>query len=152
MSLLQKNTPYLRTEPPLSAEEEQALIARINNEELALQDLNLSMETLLRIAPHLTCVDLRGENFDSLPQEPIEPLVLACRSAQKLYIKNPNLTRLPALPQCTELYCSNCTNLQQLPELPLCTTLWCSGCSNLQQLPVLAEEAEVHSDNCPNLE
>ena len=115
---------------------------------------HLTEEEILRLAPHMRYVDLRG----------FEDTVLAntflknCSNLNRLFFdngqviegitelpfcqkldcsKSKNLAHLPKLPLCEELDCYQCTGLTHLPELPLCRRLDCSKCTNLIQLPEL---------------
>lgn len=61
----------------------------------------------------------------------------------------PYVTRLPPLPQCTELTIANCPNLLDVPALPACTVLHGTG-SGLRAIPPGSYQGIICRE-CPNL-
>jgi len=61
------------------------------------------------------------------------------------------ITRIPELPDCTALYCSNCRNLHEIRGLPSCQILQCNNCDSLVELPELPKCRTLSCYRCPNL-
>ncbi|MBA3816845.1 MAG: hypothetical protein H0X29_10085 [Parachlamydiaceae bacterium] len=124
----------------------------INRDKTALSKLSLNNEEFMLLAPHLTYIDCR-DNFNLCRFRPIEEQVVekglpegaaqefldACSSENVLclLISSSEITRLPALPNCVKLICSNNPQLTQLPALPNCKMLNCNENPLLTELPAL---------------
>ena len=69
----------------------------------------------------------------------------------KLDVSFTDVTYLPGLPKCKELYCSGCEGLRELPELPECKVLYCRWCTGLRELPELPKCKELNCYGCTGL-
>lgn len=109
------------------------LAERVNKEKVALQNLKLSKEDLIKLAPGLNFVDCRNL-FLGWENEEILQFLRTCSNNVKTFILDAaNLKELPPLPNCENLDCSGCRSLLLLPSIPKCKTLNFAGCTLLQR-------------------
>lgn len=117
------------------------IIENVNRNQMPLDEVlwesaisNKSPDFFLKIAHLFTYVDLKdihlfNPSFGST--DFLEKFIENCSNLTHLRINSGNITKLPALPFCTHLDCSGCTELTSLPALPNCINLNYSGCTGL---------------------
>ena len=143
----------IREFPNISEVERYKLIAKwINNNEIPLIKLNLHLEEIEGLAPHLEYLDSTGMFRKNISDKELSEQLSRFPKLTTLIIKKLTyVTKLPEMNKLRTLDCSNCYDLAELPELPSLLNLNCSFCELLTQLPELRFITTLNCSHCNQL-